>query len=79
MDAEGAAGAVHPAIDVEARDTVMALLSALDEDEQRMAVLLYVDGMSQGEIAAELGVSRVTVNKRVQALRARARGGLEGA
>ncbi|HEY4015564.1 MAG TPA: sigma-70 family RNA polymerase sigma factor [Polyangiaceae bacterium] len=78
MDVEAATSPAHPAIDVEARNAVMALLATLDVDEQRMAVLLFVDGMSQGEIAAELGVSRVTVNKRVQALRARARGHVEG-
>jgi RNA polymerase sigma-70 factor (ECF subfamily) len=77
-DVEDVAGPAHPAVDVEARDAVMALLAALDEEEQRMAVLLFIDGMSQGEIAAELGVSRVTVNKRVQALRARARLHVEG-
>ncbi len=38
----------------------------------RIALLLFVDGMSQGEIADEVGVSRVTVNKKVQAIRARA-------
>jgi RNA polymerase sigma-70 factor, ECF subfamily len=77
-DAEGGAPR-HPAIDLELREAVMALLAAMDEDEQRLAVLLVVDGLSQGEIAAELGVSRVTVHKRVQALRARARVHVEGA
>jgi RNA polymerase sigma factor (sigma-70 family) len=70
---EGAADAApHPGVDVELRDAVLRLLAALDEDEMRIALLLFVDGMSQGEIAEEVGVSRVTVNKRVQAIRARA-------
>ena len=79
IDPEMAAGTTHPAIEIELRDAVIDLLSAMNEQEQQIAVMLFVDGMSQGEIAEELGVSRVTVNKRVQALRARARGHLERA
>jgi RNA polymerase sigma-70 factor, ECF subfamily len=79
IDVERAAGTTHPAIEIELRDTVIDLLSAMNEQEQQIAVLLFVDGMSQGEIAEELGVSRVTVNKRVQALRARARSHVERA
>ena len=78
MDEEPADDARHPAVDIELRDSVMALLARMDEDQQRLAVLLFVDGMSQGEIATELGVSRVTVNKRVQALRERTRLHFEG-
>jgi RNA polymerase sigma factor (sigma-70 family) len=73
IDAEATAGPAHPAIEIELRDTVIGLLSTMNEEEQRIAIFLFVDGMSQGEIAGELGVSRVTVNKRVQALRARVR------
>ena len=62
----------HPAVDIEARDAVLKLLGTMTEQEMQIAVLLFVDGMSQGEIAAEVGVSRVTVNKKIQALRARA-------
>jgi RNA polymerase sigma factor (sigma-70 family) len=68
----------HPGVDIEIRDAVLRMLGTLDEDEMRIAVLLVVDGMSQGEIAAEVGVSRVTVNKRVQSIRARAEAWLEG-
>lgn len=68
----------HPGVDLEIRDVVLRLLGALDDDEMRIAILLVVDGMSQGEIAAEVGVSRVTVNKRVQSIRARAEAWLEG-
>jgi RNA polymerase sigma-70 factor (ECF subfamily) len=68
----------HPGVEIELRDAVMRLLGALDEDQMRIAVLLFVDGMSQGEIADEVGVSRVTVNKRVQSIRARAEAWLEG-
>jgi RNA polymerase sigma-70 factor (ECF subfamily) len=70
---EGAGEATpHPGVDIELRDAVLRLLAALDEDEMRIALLLFVDGMSQGEIAEEVGVSRVTINKRVQVIRARA-------
>jgi RNA polymerase sigma-70 factor (ECF subfamily) len=62
----------HPAVDIEARDVALKLLGTMTEQEMQIAVLLFVDGMSQGEIAAEVGVSRVTVNKRIQALRTRA-------
>lgn len=79
IDDEVAAGARHPAIEIEVRDAVLRLLSTMNEQEQRIAVLLFVDGMSQSEIAEELGVSRVTVNKKVQALRARARGQVDHA
>lgn len=62
----------HPNVDIEARDAVLKILGAMSEDEMRIAVCLFVDGMSQGEIADEMGLSRVTINKRIQALRARA-------
>jgi DNA-directed RNA polymerase specialized sigma24 family protein len=35
--------------------------------------MLFVDGLSQGEAAVELGLSRVTINKRAQALRTQLR------
>lgn len=62
----------HPAVDIEARDAALKLLGTMTGQEMQIAVLLFVDGMSQGEIAAEVGVSRVTVNKKIQALRKRA-------
>ena len=62
----------HPGVDLEIRDAVLRLLGTLREDEMQIALCLFVDGMAQGEIAAEVGVSRVTVNKKVQAIRARA-------
>jgi RNA polymerase sigma-70 factor (ECF subfamily) len=69
-DEEGASA--HPNVAIEVRDAVLKLIDTLDEKEMRIALLLFVDGMSQGEIADEVGVSRVTVNKKVQAIRARA-------
>jgi RNA polymerase sigma-70 factor, ECF subfamily len=62
-----------PGVDAEARCAVLESLATLDEDQQALAIMLFVDGLSQGEAADELGVSRVTVNKRAQALRARLR------
>ena len=79
IDDEMASEARHPAIEIEVRDAVLRLLATMNEQEQRISVLLFVDGMSQGEIAEELGLSRVTVNKKVQALRARVRNQVEHA
>lgn len=62
-----------PGIDAEARYAVLQSLARLEDDEQMLAIMLYVDGLSQGEAAEELGLSRVTVNKRAQALRTRLR------
>lgn len=77
-DAEGperasaAMMAPHPAATIETRDAVIRMLATFDETEMRIALLLFVDGLSQGEIADEIGVSRVTVNKKIQAIRAAA-------
>ena len=62
---------VAPGIDPEARCAVVESLATLDEDQQSLAIMLFVDGLTQGQAAEELGVSRVTVNKRAQELRAR--------
>jgi RNA polymerase sigma factor (sigma-70 family) len=60
---------VAPGMDPEARCAVVESLAKLDDAQQSLAIMLFIDGISQGEAAAELGVSRVTVNKRAQALR----------
>lgn len=62
-----------PGIDPEARAAALQALGELEEAEQALAIMLFVDGMSQGEAADELGVSRVTVNKRAQKIRERLR------
>jgi RNA polymerase sigma-70 factor, ECF subfamily len=73
MDAiEDEVGA-HPSVDPAIRNAVLCLLGRMSEEEQRIAVMAFVDGMSQGEIAEEIGFSRVTINKRVQGIRERAR------
>ncbi len=58
-----------PGVDVDARRAVLEALDALLPDQQTLAIMLFVDGMTQSEAADELGVSRVTVNKRAQELR----------
>lgn len=64
---------VAPGMDPEARCAVVESLQRLDEEQQLLAIMLFVDGLSQGEAATELGLSRVTINKRAQELRARLR------
>jgi len=64
---------VAPGIDPEARCAVVESLATLDEAQQSLAIMLFVDGLTQGQAAEELGVSRVTINKRAQELRARLR------
>ena len=64
---------VAPGMDPEARCAAVESLQRLDEDQQMLAIMLFVDGLSQGEAAEELGVSRVTINKRAQALRTQLR------
>jgi RNA polymerase sigma-70 factor (ECF subfamily) len=64
---------VAPGMDPEARFAVVQSLESLDGDQQQLAIMLFVDGLTQSEAALELGVSRVTVNKRAQELRARLR------
>jgi len=62
----------HPSVPLEIRDAVLHLLERLSDEEQTIAVLTFVDGMTQEQVAAETGLSRPTVNKRVQAIRLRA-------
>ena len=53
--------------------TVRRLLASLDPASRQLAVLYYVDELTQEELATELGLSRRTVSKRVQQLLIRAR------
>ncbi|WP_394830295.1 sigma-70 family RNA polymerase sigma factor [Pendulispora rubella] len=59
-----------PGVDAEARYAVLESLERLPEEQQMLAILLFVDGLSQGEAADELGVSRATVNRRAREIRA---------
>ncbi len=63
----------HPSVDPAVRNAVLSLLGRMSEEEQRIAVMAFLDGMSQGEIADEIGYSRVTINKRIQGIRERAK------
>ena len=65
-------GTPHPAIRLEVRDAVMSLLHRLEEQERMLAMLHFVDGKEQGEIAAEMDWSSQTVGKRLQAIREQA-------
>jgi RNA polymerase sigma-70 factor (ECF subfamily) len=72
IDPVGAA----PGVDVDARRAVLESLERLLPDQQVLAIMLFVDGMNQSEAALELGVSRVTVNKRAQEIKSQLRLGL---
>ena len=50
------------------RDLVLKVLQLLTADLRELALLLYVDGLSQGEAGRRLGLSRQTINKRVKAI-----------
>lgn len=62
----------HPGAPPEIRRAAVELLAALDEEDQRIAVMAFIDGMNQQEIADELGYSRMTIIKRIARLRERA-------
>ena len=59
-----------PGIDAVARRAVLESLERLDDRDQSIAIAVFVDGVTQGEVADELGCSRVTVNKTVQRIKA---------
>ncbi len=65
-------GLAAPGVDVEARNAVARVLHELSESEYEVAVLAYVDGLPQSEIARLLGLSRPTIWKRLVAVRERA-------
>lgn len=54
--------------------TIRRLLEGLDPESRQLAVLYYVDELTQEELAAELGLSRRTIGKRLQHLLDHARG-----
>jgi RNA polymerase sigma factor (sigma-70 family) len=53
------------------RHIMTELLAELDETTREIVVYHLIDEMPQGEIAALIGLSRVTVNKRLMKFRAR--------
>ena len=64
---------------VEARQLAAAILGEADAKTATMAVYHFVDGLTQGEIAALVGLSRVMVNRRLQSFRSAALRRAEGA
>ncbi len=62
----------HDGLEPELRRAAMELLDALDVEDQQIAVMAFLDGMNQQEIADELGYSRMTIIKRVARLKERA-------
>jgi RNA polymerase sigma-70 factor (ECF subfamily) len=57
---------------VETRNLLEAWLVGLTEREQEVATLLFIDGLTQEEVADVLGLSRKTINREVAELRAKA-------
>lgn len=52
------------------RRALQSVFSEVDEATQQIAVLYFLDGLSQQEVGEVLGLSRVTVNKRLMKFRA---------
>jgi RNA polymerase sigma factor (sigma-70 family) len=63
-------------IEPDTRELVRTLLGAAPEEAQEIAVLYFVDELTQQEIAAETGRSLPTVRKRLREFLAAARGAL---
>ena len=59
-----------PALATEAKQLVLRALESADEVTAQIVLGHCLDGMSQGEVAEAVGLSRVTVNQRLQAFRA---------
>lgn len=60
-----------------AREILSAALEEADEETTLILVYHFVDGLSQGEVAELLALSRVTVNQRIQRFRDHARQKIE--
>lgn len=58
-----------PAATAEARQLARSILAETDQETAAIAVYHFIDGLPQGEIAAIVGRSRVTVNQRLQQFR----------
>jgi RNA polymerase sigma-70 factor (ECF subfamily) len=63
-------------IEPDARELVRVLLGAAPSEAQEIAVLYFVDELTQAEIATETGRSLPTVRKRLREFLAAARGAL---
>lgn len=62
-----------PDADVGRRDALRAAMAGMDEDLVKVAVLYYLDDLTQAEVAEELGISVPTVRKRLDLFLERAR------
>jgi RNA polymerase sigma-70 factor, ECF subfamily len=58
---------------VEAQDVCRRLLGRFNEKTASVAAMILVDGMSQEQVAAVLGVTRTAIAKRLQSFLAQAR------
>ena len=56
----------------EVRQLLQVWLTQLDEREQQIATLLFLDGLTQEEVADVLGLSRKTIGREVEELRSKA-------
>jgi RNA polymerase sigma-70 factor (ECF subfamily) len=63
-------------IEPDARELVRALLGAAPDEAREVAVLYFVDELTQAEVAEATGASLPTVRKRLRAFLAAARGAL---
>lgn len=57
---------------VEARNLLRQWAAHLNEREMHVATLLFIDGLTQDEVAQTLGLSRKTIGREVQVLRVKA-------
>jgi RNA polymerase sigma-70 factor (ECF subfamily) len=71
-----AAGRSEPGVEADKRELLRALLGAAEPEEQEMAVLYFVDELTQAEIAEATGRSLPTVRKRLRGFLASARAAL---
>ena len=70
---DAASRATHsPEGRVQGQELVLLLLDGHDEETQAIALHYHVDGMTQGEIAKLLGLSRQTVNRKLRGFSERA-------
>lgn len=60
-------------IRLEYRQSVTHFWNDLDEQEKKIAVLKYVDGLTQQKIADVVGLSRQTINKKINRINEKAK------
>jgi RNA polymerase sigma factor (sigma-70 family) len=71
-----AEGRTQPGLEADKRELLRALLGAAGPEEQEMAVLYFVDELTQAEVAVATGRSLPTVRKRLRGFLAAARAAL---